>query len=59
MDKSKVYDIFYEQRKICFSKGYKVFEEVYEELKDKLNLQREEIKNVGWTEVVIRKVDRK
>ncbi len=59
MDKSKVYDIFYEQDIIKFSKGYKVFEEIYEELKDKLNLQREEIKNVGWTEVVIRKGDRK
>lgn len=59
MDKAKVYDIFYDQEKICFSKGYKVFEEIYEELKDKLNLQREEIKNVGWTEVVIRKGDRK
>lgn len=59
MDKAKVYDIFYDQEKICFSKGYKVFEEIYEELKDKLNLQREEEKHVGWTEVVIRKGDRK
>ena len=28
MDKSKVYDIFYEQDIIKFSKGYKVFEEI-------------------------------
>lgn len=59
MDKSKVYDIFYDQDKICFCKGYKVFEEVYLELKDKLNLTREEIEQVGWIEVIVRKEKRK
>ena len=58
MEISKVYDIFYTQKRICFSKGYKVFEEAYEDLKDKLNLKREEIKHVGSTEVIITKGDR-
>lgn len=41
--------------KICFEKGYKEFEEIYESLKDEFNLTREEIKHYGWTEVIIRK----
>lgn len=54
MTKAKVYDIFYTQSEIQFSKGYKIFEEVYEELKDKLNLDREEIDQNGWTLVIVR-----
>lgn len=57
MEKSKVYDIFFKQDKICFSKGYKVFEEAYKELKDMLHLKREEEKHVGWIEVIITKGD--
>lgn len=58
MKKSKVYDIFYLQDEISFSKGYKVFEEVYEELKDKLNLKREENKNNPWPIIKITKGDK-
>lgn len=57
MEKSKVYDIFFKQDKICFNKGYKIFEEVYEELKDMLNLEREEKKAIGYIEVIIKKGD--
>ena len=57
MEKSKVYDIFFKQDKICFSKGYKVFEETYKELKDMLHLKREEEKHYGWIEVIITKGD--
>lgn len=57
MDKSKVYDIFFNQDKICFSKGYKVFEEVYEELKDMLNLKREVDNSYPWPMVIITKGD--
>lgn len=46
MELSKVYDIFYKQNEIKFSKGYKVFEEVYNDLKDELNLKRKEINNI-------------
>ena len=43
---------------IHFSKGYKEYEYVYEELKKKEyknnhHLKREEIDHLGWTEVVI------
>ena len=55
MDYSKVYDMFYTQDKIQFSKGYKVFEEAYEELKEKLNLKREEKSQGLWTLVIITK----
>lgn len=55
MDYSKVYDMFYTQDKIQFSKGYKVFEEAYEELKEKLNLKREEQSQGLWTLVIITK----
>lgn len=58
MKKYEVINMFYELRngtmkKINFSKGYQVFEEVYNEYKDKFNLKREEIKHVGYTEVII------
>ena len=55
MDYSKVYDMIYIQDKVQFSKGYKVFEEVYEELKEKLNLKREEKSQGLWTLVIITK----
>ena len=55
MDKNKVYDIFFDQDIIKFSKGYKEFEEVYEELKDKLKLTREERESIGHIEVIVRK----
>ena len=55
MEKSKVYEIFFNQSEIKFNKGYKVFEEVYEELKDMLHLKREEKEQVGWTEVIVKK----
>lgn len=45
--------------KISFEKGYKEFEEIYESLKDEFNLTREEIKHYGWTEVIIRKGERR
>ena len=53
MKKSEVVDMFYTQRKVSFSKGYDIFEKVYEELKDKLNLKRVEIEHPYWTEVII------
>lgn len=55
MNKAKVYDIFFNQEKICFSKGYEIFEEVYKELKDKLYLKRKEEDYYGWVEVTITK----
>lgn len=55
MELWQIYDKFYDQKEIKFSKGYKQFEEAYEELKDELNLQREEIPHGNWTEVVITK----
>ena len=55
MDKDKVYDIFFEQKQIKFSKGYEVFEEVYNELKDKLKLKRKEVQGIGHIEVIITK----
>lgn len=54
MTKSQVYGIFYNQEKIQFCKGYELFEEVYEELKDKLKLKRKEEKGI-YTLVVIEK----
>lgn len=55
MELWQVYDKFYDQQTIKFSKGYKEFEEAYEELKEELNLQREEISHGNWTEVIITK----
>lgn len=58
MKKYEVINEFYDLRNgtrktINFSKGYEVFEEVYNEYKDKFNLKRKEIKHVGYTEVII------
>lgn len=53
MKKCDVINMFYNQKEVRFSKGYKVFEEVYEELKDELNLKREEIEEAGYTLVII------
>lgn len=38
--------------RICFSKGYKLFEEYYELLKQ-YGLKRREIDNNSWIEVII------
>ncbi len=55
MEISRVYDIFYRQKQISFAKGYEIFEKVYKELKNELNLQRKEIEHYGWIEVIITK----
>ena len=55
MDKKEIAKIFFKQDKICFSKGYKEFEEVYEELKDVLKLKRKIDYNNPWPMVVITK----
>lgn len=55
MERDEVLMKFRNQSEISFSKGYKIFEEVYEDLKDILNLKRKEIKHFGWTEVIITK----
>ena len=47
----RVIDRFYDLDEIQFSKGYEVYEEVYERLKDKLHLKREEISHGKWGEV--------
>ena len=51
----KVYDIFYEQQVIQFRKGYKEFEEAYEELKDELKLKREEKQEGNYILVIVTK----
>ena len=38
--------------RICFSKGYKLFEEYYESLKQ-YGLKRKEIDNNTWIEVIV------
>ena len=38
--------------KICFSKGYKLFEKYYE-LHKQYNLKRKEINNKNWIEVIV------
>lgn len=55
MEMNKIYDMFYKQNKISFSKDYEEFEKVYEDLKNKLKLKREEINQGGWVQVVITK----
>ena len=42
MKYSEIVNMFYEQDVVKFSKGYDLFERAYEELKEKLNLTREE-----------------
>ena len=47
MKKEKIYDIFYDlinggRNHVLYHKGYKDFEEIYEELKDEGKLKREE-----------------
>lgn len=51
----RVIDRFYDLDEIKFSKGYEVYEEVYERLKDKLHLKREEIPHGNWVEIIITK----
>lgn len=41
-----------EREVIKFNSGYKIFEEYYEKFKQ-YGLKREEVKQLGWTEVVI------
>lgn len=40
--KADVVNKFYDQNQVCFRKGFKLFEDTYEELKDELDLIREE-----------------
>ena len=42
MEKYKIYDMFYDQDQVCYGKDFKEFEDVYEELKDKLDLIKED-----------------
>lgn len=57
MNKCDVVQMFYNQEHVRFGKGFDVFEETYEELKDRLHLKRKEIDHVGWVEVDITKED--
>lgn len=40
--KADVVNMFYNQDQVKYGKGFKLFEDTYEELKDKLDLIREE-----------------
>lgn len=40
--KADVVNIFYNQNEVSYDKGFKLFEDTYEELKDELDLIREE-----------------
>lgn len=42
MNKRDVIKMFYNQSQVCYGKGFEIFEEVYEELKDKLDLIKED-----------------
>jgi predicted metal-dependent TIM-barrel fold hydrolase len=42
MEKCDVVNIFYDQNQVKYEKGFKLFEDTYEELKDELDLIREE-----------------
>ena len=42
MEKCDVVNMFYNQNQVCYGKGFELFEQVYEELKDELDLIREE-----------------
>lgn len=42
MEKCDVVNMFYNQEQVKYGKGFKIFEDTYEELKDKLDLIREE-----------------
>ena len=42
MEKCDVVNMFYNQDQVCYGKGYKLFEDTYEELKDKLDLIKED-----------------
>jgi len=41
MEKCDIYNMFYNQDQVKYQKGFKLFEDVYNELKDKLDLVRE------------------
>ena len=40
--KADIVNMFYNQDRVCYGKGFKLFEDTYEELKDNLDLIREE-----------------
>ena len=42
MEKCDIYDKFYNQEQVCYGKDFKEFEDVYLELKDKLDLIKED-----------------
>lgn len=42
MEKCDIYDKFYNQDQVCYGKDFKEFEDVYLELKDKLDLIKED-----------------
>lgn len=52
MDKQEIAKIFFNQEIIKFNKGYKLFEEVYNELKDQIEFIRKED---GDTVIIIHK----
>ena len=57
MTEEQISNIFYEllsgkREKICFSKGYKLFEEYYQ-LHKEYGLKRREIEHGSWIEVIV------
>ena len=47
-----------ERKRLVFSKGYPIFEEMYKLYKDDLernNFIRKEVSHIGWCEVIIEK----
>jgi len=55
VEKDKVYEIFFNQSEIKFNKGYKMFEEVYEELKNMLHLKKIEDNSTTPATIIIKK----
>ena len=56
----RVYDnlLSGERKRLVFSKGYQIFEEMYKLFKDDLeknNFIRKEVSHIGWCEVIIEK----
>lgn len=51
-----------DRKRLVFSKGYSIFEEMYELFKNELeesNFIRKEVPHLGWCEVIIEKNDNK
>ena len=42
MERCDIYNMFYNQDQVCYGKGFKLFEDIYEELKDELDLIKED-----------------